>query len=89
VGKGGIVMSRAEYRLLLEARDEWTVSEPASLDQTLKDFDRQIADDAFRPDGGRRLLVLSEHEWSARRSLARAEGKLIRTKCGPTEDHQV
>ena len=67
------------YRLVLDAGNAQSASEPAPLREILAAFDAQVATGAFRPDGGRRLLVLSEEEWASRCGLA------MRTAAGDVE----
>src|SRR2546423_1557964 len=64
------------YRLVLEAGDVRSASEPAPLENILTGFNEQIARGVFRPTSGRRLLVLSEEQWLSWRSLAKRAAAL-------------
>jgi hypothetical protein len=64
---------QVSYRLVIEAGNVQSASEPASLEKVLAAFSTQIARGVFRPTSGRRLLVLSEDAWASRRSLMAAD----------------
>jgi hypothetical protein len=65
---------QVNYRLVLEAGNVQSVSEPASLHEILAAFNDQVARGAFRPTSRMRLLVLSDDAWASRRSIASSHG---------------
>jgi len=61
---------QVNYRLVLDAGNIQTASEPAPLGKILAAFDEQVAKGVFRPNSGRRLLVVLDDEWASRRGPA-------------------